>query len=324
MAYHEQTPRVVELGQRVPAFQFPLDSWNGYGYHLSVNPGLYSTLSLSTGILPDLRFFTIMQNSDENFLKGKKDTQWPIRLEVDKRHLFELGLIQRIGFPSAVFGASDLDARHIFKSEALQKVVALRLQFSVPEGEYLAVPSTEAFAEGELIFDLSTKLGDADKRQWLMASKPKDEAYMQAIFITFTTVEQSGKLPRNPRFPGYDPNKVLDAWIQEESGSDPEKAKALRQQVMETPVLLDFFLNPVGNTLTYSGPDFSYKGNIFEREGQELDPKSVKTVNIREIDGKLIRFVELDGKVYVWNSENKLEGYEDTIPPMKRRRGFRF
>lgn len=199
MSYQEKPPRIIELRQRVPTFEFPLESWHGTNFHLSMNPGSRSTSILRSGILPDLRFYTIMQNPDDNFPTKKPGVQSPIWLEADQRHLLSLGLVKGMGFPPAVFGGSGLAPRHVFQPEVLDRVKALRLHHFVPEGEYLATPNPEALRRGVLKFDMSKKIGDTGRSKWLMATDPNDEDYLRAIEIMFDVTQIiTDTIPNSP------------------------------------------------------------------------------------------------------------------------------
>lgn len=185
MNYQERPIRVVESGQRVSAFELPLDDWHGYGFHLSRNPGKYSRFLLHSDSLPDLRFLTIMQNSDENFAKKGKNTQWPIWVEADQRHLLDINLAQEIGFRPAIFGGSGMTLRQTFQTEYWAKVNGLTLHYFIPEGEYLSLPNKAALDNGRLIFDKSTKAGGSDPTLWSIASDPNNEEYLRSIEIIF-------------------------------------------------------------------------------------------------------------------------------------------
>jgi hypothetical protein len=209
MSYQEKQPRIVEPGQRVPAFEFPLDYWNGYSSHLTMNPGKSSRLLLHSSILPDLRFFTVIQNSNENFLRGSEDVQWPICVEADQRHLLALNMVEGIGFPPAVFGGSGMSLRHNFLPEYWRQVNRLGLHYFVPEGEYLALPNKADLNLGRLSFDRTTKIGDWDQTVWFMASDPNDEDYLRAVDIMFEIRDiNEDEIPpqpsmRNPRRRGF-------------------------------------------------------------------------------------------------------------------------
>src|SRR3990172_86959 len=100
--YKERQPRVIELEQRVPVFEFPLEEWGNYPHLVSLDPGKCSHLLLKTGIFPDLRFVTVIKRSFQDRLEGNTDCHWPIWIEAYKYHLQDLGMIKRFGRRSTV------------------------------------------------------------------------------------------------------------------------------------------------------------------------------------------------------------------------------
>lgn len=168
-----------------------------------------------------------------------------------------------------------------------------------------------------------------------------------ALLIETSLRSESGSQPplftKNPKYPDHDPYELMEAWVQLEAEGNFKKAKQLRQQVKNTSILRSFFQNSGGNSLTSSSPDFSIinvqqtvrtedaieeNQSLMQNTSQEekkFSPKPGQTIHIREVEGKLIRFIDLNNEVYIWKDDGKLERYEGTIPPFRRRnRPFRF
>ncbi|MDP3988475.1 MAG: hypothetical protein Q8P80_05030 [Candidatus Levybacteria bacterium] len=177
---------LLHLGQKFKPFSLPQDSWNGYSYHLSINPGKYSAMWLHSEELPDLRFFTIIESDSPE----KRNEPWNIRFEADKEHLEKIGLIKKKGFGSAVYGVSDIELSHFFYPNILEKIKRLKTTVWVPEGEYMATPNPYALEDGELIFDTFVKVNDQnDSELQKISSKPNDKEYLNSIEAMFAISE---------------------------------------------------------------------------------------------------------------------------------------
>lgn len=178
---------VVRLGESFPTFQKPLERWHGYGLHLSVDPGVCSSVVLQSKELPDLKFLTILQNYWEHFLRGEKK-EWHLRVEADKRGLKEAGLIRKLrGGSGLIRGRTDIQNLHIFEEDALEKVNRLKVEILLPEGRFTADPSPESLKKGELKFDEFKKVDVEDAKKYVLTANPNDSAYLHQIAQTFRT-----------------------------------------------------------------------------------------------------------------------------------------
>ena len=198
MSYLEQAPRIVELGRRVPVFEFPLDSRNDYSYHLSLNPGVSSALLLKSGFLPDLRLFSIVQS------ENREDSVGRFWIEADKDHLGKLGMleVQRYipgGIPlpmrPAVFGASRWAGYYILDEETLDKIGQLSVHLFLPEGEFIAHPNINTrkgstsqltYATG-IKFDQFREAHGRSTQTLAVSVDLKDEASLREFDLMFTS-----------------------------------------------------------------------------------------------------------------------------------------
>jgi len=174
------------LGDKFLPFRLPLREWTGYGSPFTMQKALHSSILLQTDEIPNLRFFTVIENEEW----WKTDVEWKIWIEADKRQLRRLGMIKQTGRNFAgVTDITDLELLHEFNPEALDKVSSLRVTMWVPEGEYIAAPDPRSLEEGELKFDIFTKIGEPkDPTQWIMRSRLDDKQYLNAIEASITRV----------------------------------------------------------------------------------------------------------------------------------------
>ncbi|MDO8657295.1 MAG: hypothetical protein Q7K55_01045 [Candidatus Levybacteria bacterium] len=189
-----------------------------------------------------------------------------------------------------------------------------RLHLRVYDGEdgkvYEALPSERGLQDnGTLTFENDFHEIALDK-SGKVASRQEKRTGLAYTLKTNTGAE-------NTKAEFYLADDPLEMNIKAAAMGDPEEEVRIRKSIEENSALRDFFLHPGQISLTSTAPDFS---------GREFLLKPGQTVHIREVDGKLIRFVEAGGKVYVWRKDNTLESYDGVIPPMLKRknRPFRF
>lgn len=138
-----------ELGQKFYPFQLPIRKEWETG---SVLPAWHvSEVMLGMDILPDLLFRAVLKlNPDLN----AGENQWQLYLEADKKHLLDLGLIRPYTVRPAVFGATELDARHVLSLDGYSALKRLRVQVYQPEEGVFESETdvTDLRLEGEAVF----------------------------------------------------------------------------------------------------------------------------------------------------------------------------